>query len=588
MAFEPSEPLAPGSGGRDIRALRPYVLTRRQTRAVARRVLGIVVLATLDALGLALGLYAALVIRNIVYGDTIFWNLLWREGPVEWLPFLLPITWLVFWHAGLYARRERRAGLGRVASSMVLVAAITLAFAFGTDYDFTTSGLVPTACVTCVLLIGAFRAAYDSFTAELQRLLRARTRVLLVGEGKSLATLQRVLAAARGALAYEFVGTFVPRGGEPLASRIERDRPHEVILNEGDFDEQTVLEIVEVAHRAGVKVRLAPRTTELLVQRGEYVPGQGVPLFELRPPILAGADWAVKRAFDLVVSGIIVLIGLPLWLLIAAAIKLDSRGPVLFRDRRIGVGEREFGMLKFRTMVQGAAAQQDELEERNEAPGALFKIRDDPRVTRVGRILRKLSLDELPQILNVLWGEMSLVGPRPLPLRDYERLEAWHRKRYLVLPGITGLWQIVGPLEPQLRRPRPARLLLHRELVDLARHLDPRQDAGQPSSPDAGLTKGGAQGVRGSRDCIVEQHRRQAKPRDEQGHDRAVARVPQVAVEAVIRDPIRRDQPEEREAQPAGGIAPWRRADASGELSQPRGQSPLTPVPRSREPPSPR
>ena len=171
MAFEPSEPLAPGSGGRDIRALRPYVLTRRQTRAFARRVLGIVVLATLDALGLALGLYAALVIRNVVYGDTIFWNLLWREGPVEWLPFLLPITWLVFWHAGLYARRERRAGLGRVASSMVLVAAITLAFAYGTDYDFTTSGLVPTACVTCVLLIGAFRAAYDSFTVELQRLL---------------------------------------------------------------------------------------------------------------------------------------------------------------------------------------------------------------------------------------------------------------------------------------------------------------------------------------------------------------------------------------------------------------------------------
>ena len=207
---------------------------------------------------------------------------------------------------------------------MVLVAAITLAFAYGTDYDFTTSGLVPTACVTCVLLIGAFRAAYDSFTVELQRLLRARTRVLLVGEGKSLAALQRVLAAARGALAYEFVGTFVPRRGELLASRIERDRPHEVILNEGDFDEQTVLEIVEVAHRAGVKVRLAPRTTELLVQRGEYVPGQGVPLFELRPPILAGADWAVKRAFDLVVSGIIVLVGLPLWLLIAAAIKLDS------------------------------------------------------------------------------------------------------------------------------------------------------------------------------------------------------------------------------------------------------------------------
>jgi lipopolysaccharide/colanic/teichoic acid biosynthesis glycosyltransferase len=174
------------------------------------------------------------------------------------------------------------------------------------------------------------------------------------------------------------------------------------------------------------------------------VPGQGMPLFELRPPVLAGADWALKRAFDLAVSFFVVLIGVPIWILIAAAIKLDSRGPILYRDRRIGVREREFGMLKFRTMVEGASEQQDELEEHNEAPGALFKIRSDPRVTRVGRLLRKLSLDELPQLLNVLRGEMSLVGPRPLPLRDYGLLDAWHRKRYLVLPGITGLWQISG------------------------------------------------------------------------------------------------------------------------------------------------
>ena len=223
-------------------------------------------------------------------------------------------------------------------------------------------------------------------------------------------------------------------------------------------------------------MRIAPKTTELLRQRGEYIPGQGMPLFELRPPVFAGADWAVKKAFDLVVSSLVVLVGLPLWLLIALAIRLDSRGPVLYRDRRIGVGEQEFGMLKFRTMVQGAAELQDELEDQNEAEGALFKIREDPRVTRVGRFLRRLSLDELPQVLNVLGGQMSLVGPRPLPVRDFHRLEAWHRKRYNVLPGITGLWQISGRSSLTLRRPRPARLLLHRELVDLARHHDPRQD----------------------------------------------------------------------------------------------------------------
>jgi lipopolysaccharide/colanic/teichoic acid biosynthesis glycosyltransferase len=117
---------------------------------------------------------------------------------------------------------------------------------------------------------------------------------------------------------------------------------------------------------------------------------------------------------------------------------------VFFVDRRVGVGEREFGMLKFRTMVADAAEQQARLERANEASGALFKIRHDPRVTRVGRILRRLSIDEMPQIVNVVRGEMSLVGPRPLPLRDYELLEDWHRARYLVLPGMTGLWQISG------------------------------------------------------------------------------------------------------------------------------------------------
>ena len=108
------------------------------------------------------------------------------------------------------------------------------------------------------------------------------------------------------------------------------------------------------------------------------------------------------------------------------------------------MGEREFGMLKFRTMVADAAEQQDELEEENEASGALFKIREDPRVTRVGKVLRRLSLDELPQLVNVLRGQMSLVGPRPLPLRDHAMLDDWHKARYLVLPGMTGLWQISG------------------------------------------------------------------------------------------------------------------------------------------------
>jgi exopolysaccharide biosynthesis polyprenyl glycosylphosphotransferase len=438
----------------DVRASRLYILSRRPLLSIVRRALSIASLVVLDVVGLALGIYIALVLRQLIRGDgQVLWGLLWREGPQEWLKFAAPITVLVFAQAGLYRVRERRPGPGRILSSLIVVALIVLAFGIGTGYDFKTSGLIPTSVVVCAVAISLLRAAYESAALELMRSAGIRRRVVLVGEGESLAGLRRSLAAARSGLTYEFVGA-VSEGEAPglrhlgerhdLARVLDEVRPDEVILAETDFDEEAVLEIVEAAHRKAVKVRLAPDATELLVQRGEYVPGEGTPLFELRPPVLTGWDWAVKRTFDMLVSALVLVAGLPLWLLIALAIKLTSRGPVFYVDPRIGVGEREFGMLKFRTMVAGAAERQADLEPVNEAEGALFKIRDDPRITTVGRILRRLSLDEIPQIFNVLRGEMSLVGPRPLPLRDHRLLEDWHRRRYAVLPGMTGLWQISG------------------------------------------------------------------------------------------------------------------------------------------------
>jgi exopolysaccharide biosynthesis polyprenyl glycosylphosphotransferase len=205
-----------------------------------------------------------------------------------------------------------------------------------------------------------------------------------------------------------------------------------------------LLDIVVEAHREAVRVVLAPTAGEMLARRGRYVPGQAVPLYELRPPAFAGIEWVVKRVFDYSVAVLLILVCAPLLALLALIVKLSSRGPVLFVSRRIGLEEQEFRMFKFRTMYLDAARQQDELESENEADGALFKLRQDPRVTPVGAFLRRFSLDELPQLLNVLRGEMSLVGPRPLPMRDYRRLEPWHRKRYLVLPGMTGLWQVSG------------------------------------------------------------------------------------------------------------------------------------------------
>jgi len=204
---------------------------------------------------------------------------------------------------------------------------------------------------------------------------------------------------------------------------------------------------VDRCHRLGIRVRVAPSTMEILMDRVEFVPGQSLPLFELKPPVFDGMDFAVKRTFDVVGALLLLAVLSPLMAVIALAIKADSRGSVLFRSRRPGIGGRPFACLKFRTMQRGAEALQDQLEEHNEMGGAIFKIRRDPRVTGVGAFLRRWSLDELPQLFNVLKGEMSLVGPRPLPERDYQRLEDWHRKRYLVLPGLTGLWQVSGRSE---------------------------------------------------------------------------------------------------------------------------------------------
>src|SRR5207237_4213549 len=152
-----------------------------------------------------------------------------------------------------------------------------------------------------------------------------------------------------------------------------------------DAGEVAFVDLVEQANRSGVKVRIAPTTTELLTQRAEYVAGQGVPLFELRPPVFAGLDWATKRIFDIVVSAGIIVIGAPLWVLIALAVKLDSPGPIFYRDGRVGLTERKFGMFKFRSMYIGAGVRQAGLEASNEASGPLIKFKDDRPAHQLGR-----------------------------------------------------------------------------------------------------------------------------------------------------------------------------------------------------------
>ena len=196
---------------------------------------------------------------------------------------------------------------------------------------------------------------------------------------------------------------------------------------------------------AGVILHVLPIELQAMEQRLELKMLGGIPILNFLPPTITGSDFWVKRYFDFCSSALFVLFASPIYLLIALLIKLDSPGPIFYKQTRIGLHGKSFKVWKFRTMVTNADELQKQLEARNEnKDGILFKIKDDPRITKIGKFLRQYSLDELPQLFNVLFGEMSLVGPRPLPMRDVQKFSDHHFIRQEVLPGITGLWQISG------------------------------------------------------------------------------------------------------------------------------------------------
>lgn len=197
--------------------------------------------------------------------------------------------------------------------------------------------------------------------------------------------------------------------------------------------------------RLGITLRLIPSSVEVLHRRGIPEIFAGMPTFRAAPPMLLGLDYCIKRMIDVTAAALGLLCLAPFLMGIAIAIKFTSPGPVFYRQERVGLHGNIFQMWKFRTMVVNAEVMQAALEQQNESQdGILFKIKDDPRRTKIGSFLRRTSIDELPQLINVVVGQMSLVGPRPLPIRDVERFNSWHHIRHQVLPGITGLWQISG------------------------------------------------------------------------------------------------------------------------------------------------
>jgi exopolysaccharide biosynthesis polyprenyl glycosylphosphotransferase len=245
-------------------------------------------------------------------------------------------------------------------------------------------------------------------------------------------------------------GTLVLGTTKELGQVINRERLHRIVLLNGSLSDGELETCSGIANRMGVTMSCAvgvSAPTRKLV----YSFYSGIPLIEIQPVSFTAFERLIKRSLDMLGSSILLLILAPLFAIIAYLVKASSDGPILFVASRVGRGGRHFSFLKFRTMYTDASRLN--LASSNEKDGHLFKIRNDPRVTRIGRFLRRYSLDELPQLINVLLGDMSLVGPRPLPIEDMEpdgmsqKFAIWSEQRASVPPGITGLWQVRGRSE---------------------------------------------------------------------------------------------------------------------------------------------
>ena len=437
---------------RDVRAKRPPALSFLLRWETVRRAARIGSLLALDFAAVYLAILTALLIKMAVRDK---WDpQLALDQTDQYVSFAFLVTALLFARSGLYAGRAERPGLTRIVSSLTAVAVVALLYAVVNGQEFSSYYIFYGSLFFGVAFVASFRYLYERITGAVLRAAGYHRTAVLVGTGHHIEAVANALSTGDTPI-IKVVG-FVsleprPDNGVPslgTLDQIERvvdeHRVDEVIIADPAFPQRQAVELVDVCHRRGVRVRVAPSTMEILVHRAEFIPGESVPLFELKPPVFEGFDYAVKRSFDLVISMLLVFALSPVLLACALAVRLSSRGPVIYRSVRPGIGAMPVHCFKFRTMYRDADRRQAVLEDLNEATGALFKIRDDPRMTPVGRFLRRYSLDELPQLFNVVRGDMSLVGPRPLPERDYERLEDWHKKRYLVMPGITGLWQISG------------------------------------------------------------------------------------------------------------------------------------------------
>jgi exopolysaccharide biosynthesis polyprenyl glycosylphosphotransferase len=376
---------------------------------------------------------------------------------VSWGLLTLPVWAVLFKLYGLYDR-----DLKRVSHSTVddlpwlfhaLVVGTLLMWLF---FKGVPAGPLPFASLmgfALTALLGA--AALRTFVRSMAIRVLGAERVVLVGSERMTQVLVRKMRSHRE-YGLEPVGVVLPgesdrapdglevlNGSGDIAEIALRHHADRLVLSHSDLEEDQVLDIVRRCQELAIKVSLLPQVFDALGPSVEIDDVEGVTLLGINPPVLGRSSRVMKRCLDVAGAGVLILFLLPMLLVIAIAIKIDSRGPVFFHQSRVGKGGKRFGVLKLRTMYRDAEQRREELLAESIDPHWLH-LRNDPRITRVGRHLRHLSLDELPQLWNVLRGEMSLVGPRPLIESEDEMIGGWGRSRLDLTPGMTGVWQVLG------------------------------------------------------------------------------------------------------------------------------------------------
>jgi len=309
-----------------------------------------------------------------------------------------------------------------------------------------------------VIFLGISRLGKRFLRNYLRRRGLGMDRLMIVGAGEVGRTVMRNIVA-QPSLGYHIVGfvdddpdkgstdigRFTALGNTANIPKLVKEMAiDEVIITLPWMYHRKIVSIVAQCEREQVRVRIVPDIFQMTLSNLDTVDLGGIPMIGVKELSISGSSMVFKRAMDVVVSFVGLLIAWPLFLLIALMIRIDSPGPVFFKQIRVGKDELLFGCYKFRSMRPGAEEEKKDLLDRNEMDGPIFKMRDDPRITKVGRFLRRTSLDELPQVFNVLMGHMSLVGPRPPLPTEVQRYQPWHKRRLEVSPGITGLWQVSG------------------------------------------------------------------------------------------------------------------------------------------------